>query len=260
MELLVVIALLAMLALLLLPAQAQVKTRSQGIGCLNNLKQLALASHLYAGDNQDAIPPNSVSTSENWVLVQSGVKTIPDYTNVMLVRNGLLYPYAKSVALYQCPGDYDLLPNQTQPRVRNYSMNGMMGNNLFNTFVHPSTKEHITFSTVTNPGPASASFFVDEQSSALPAKTSIDDGYFAVNDGTSGDYMSSVWRNVPSSRHGNFGQFSYADGHAAIMKWLEPDTHLLQGINASSAEPNNLDRHQVWLSTYGSGTVPGVPW
>src|SRR6202453_5008751 len=57
-ELLVVIAIIAILAALLLPALAQAKIRAQGVKCLSNMKQLQLASMLYAGDNNDALPLN----------------------------------------------------------------------------------------------------------------------------------------------------------------------------------------------------------
>jgi prepilin-type N-terminal cleavage/methylation domain-containing protein len=67
-ELLVVMAIIALLAAMLLPALARAKSRAQTVFCLNNARQLGLATMMYAGDFNDCYPyganvRNSVPTS-----------------------------------------------------------------------------------------------------------------------------------------------------------------------------------------------------
>jgi prepilin-type N-terminal cleavage/methylation domain-containing protein/prepilin-type processing-associated H-X9-DG protein len=56
-ELLVVIAIIAILAGILIPALGAAKEKGSSIKCLNNLKQLGLASTLYASDFNGGFPP-----------------------------------------------------------------------------------------------------------------------------------------------------------------------------------------------------------
>ena len=56
-ELLVVVAIIAVLASLLLPSLARAKGKAHQVQCLNNQKQLVLATHLYGSDNGDWLPP-----------------------------------------------------------------------------------------------------------------------------------------------------------------------------------------------------------
>jgi len=57
-ELCVVLATVAVLAAVLLPALADTKPNTQAFQCLNNQRQIMLAWQMYAVDNSDLLPPN----------------------------------------------------------------------------------------------------------------------------------------------------------------------------------------------------------
>ena len=59
-ELLVVIAVIAILASILLPALATAKKRARAVQCLNNLKQIGAGVHMYAHDNDNRIQLDSL--------------------------------------------------------------------------------------------------------------------------------------------------------------------------------------------------------
>src|SRR5882724_10880910 len=134
-ELLIVIAIIAILAAMLLPALSKAKQKTQLIQCMNNNKQLTLGWLMYADDNNSKLPPNMngngpSDTAKSWVngwLDWNPGNT--DNTNLQFLANALLGPYVqRQVKVYKCPADKYLCtegnPAQQMDRVRSSSMNG----------------------------------------------------------------------------------------------------------------------------------------
>ena len=249
-ELLVVIAIIAILAGMLLPALAKSKTKAQGIACLNNLKQLNLAWVMYADDNNERLVPNGTGGQIGWV--EGWLQTPQEATNVNLLKapKGMLWNYNKSLGIYKCPADLSTARFGTKslPRVRSVAMNGNMNGASWYTDEIRST--HITFrkhSEIVRPSPSEAFVFLDEHPDG------IDDGYFLV-------FVNrrQLWGNLPANYHNGACGFSFADGHAEIRKWLDPDT-LSKKIVANPKGPRDVPWIQVRTSAPLKADAPWPP-
>jgi prepilin-type N-terminal cleavage/methylation domain-containing protein/prepilin-type processing-associated H-X9-DG protein len=231
-ELLVVIAIIAILAGMLLPALAKAKSKAQGIGCINNGKQLTLAWHLYSTDYNDGVANNyGVSETiqaidqrvfDNWVnnVMTWGVgggTAERSVTNDAWVVNGVLGKYTGgAVGVYKCPADIFVSPAQRgrgwARRNRSMAMNSFFGR--FSIGDDPTRggrnwafSDRIQFLKQSQvPSPAKTWLTLDEH------PDSINDGYFVNNPDASS------WQDIPASYHNGACGFSFADGHAEIRR------------------------------------------
>ncbi len=104
-ELLVVIAIIAILAALLLPALARATEKGRRISCLNNEKQMALCSQMYADDD-----PKRWLTGACWWYPLMGKP--PAAANVMQSSDDVswLYPgYIKGLKTFICPSTHNFI-------------------------------------------------------------------------------------------------------------------------------------------------------
>jgi len=240
-ELLTVMAIIAVLAGILLPALSQARERARAIGCLNNTRQLLVAWQLYAGDNGERLPYNlgmagsSFRTDLNWVNDVMTWDLSSDNTNPATITQASLGSLVGgNTAVYHCPSDQALSSIQVAAgwtaRIRSYSMNAMVGDaGAFSTNGFNVNNPGYTqfFKSTQIPRPSQIFVFLDEH------PDSINDGYFLDQapqngSGSGNGYgvptIPAQWTHLPASYHNRATAFSFADGHSELHRWSQPAT------------------------------------
>ena len=209
-----VIAIIAILAALLLPALQKAKSTALSIGCLNNQKQLQVAWQMYHEEHNGRMALNFVegtigdpqtyhSTSNSWITGSA----LWDYTAAQIQR-GTLWPYPRQDRIYRCPSDKTLWPYGTTRAARPWNvvlsiyMNGhWQGVNV------PCPGK---FSELRQPDRCFT--FIDEEETLLTS------GAFVLLVG-----HENSWWTIPGFRdRGSGANVAFADGHAEFHKWKYP--------------------------------------
>ena len=254
-ELQVVIAIIAILVAMLLPALMLAKQKATGAGCLSNAKELAMAWMLYADENNDQLvnlstyttpagtlnpAPNGVPwrtdihNNELRVDLPSGMKAHTDaaqrYLTIMGFQQptpalaGPLYQYDKNPNLVHCPGDkrYQLMvgTNYDGP----YSWDSYSGSAYLNGELrNDGSEDNLSKkSAILHP----AGRFIWTEGADMRGENL--GSWQMANPGRPADagslFATATFGDSPAAFHGRAGVFNFCDGHAELHRWQDPTT------------------------------------
>ena len=242
-ELLVVIAVIAILAALLLPGLARAKEQGRRVQCLNNERQLLIVWNLYSADNREVLVPNGggapAAAPYLWVLGgnhgDSQTLVNPDY--LLEPKYALFAPYLHNLAAYKCPADRASwkYSGTLQNELRSYAMNSYVGTEVAATdsplsLSRNTYRVYMKLATLAADAPANRLVFIEVHPNSI------------CTPGFGVDMVSDEWIHFPSALHGP-GVVIFADSHAESHKWLDPRTRQgpPSGVPHNNACANSAD-------------------
>jgi type II secretory pathway pseudopilin PulG len=240
-ELVVVTAMTVLGAVLLLPALAKGNQQTTRSKCMNNARQLALASQLYAADNNDLWPANGTSAQglnltnppANWVpriwlegREGSNLNTEQEAQGAISEKVSLIGKYISDKEILRCPGDKALIRrgNLTFPRPRSYVLNLFIGwtpDQITGTSYHgePNSRSRTFKKTATTPNPEDLFLFGEIHPFSICQSVFGSHPRWDAAGSPTGENRSF---HIPANFHGNISTFSMADGHSESHKWVNP--------------------------------------
>jgi prepilin-type N-terminal cleavage/methylation domain-containing protein/prepilin-type processing-associated H-X9-DG protein len=210
-ELLVVIAILAILAALLLPGLMRSRASAQRVECASNLRQLALATHMYWDDNGGACFRYDLGATNGGRLywfgwLQNGAEGQREYDPAP----GVLYPYLRGHSIGICPAlNYAMAQFKLKATGAAYGYG-------YNRFLSPTDNQtRITISRIQRLTDiisfADAAQVNDFQAPASRDHPMLEEWYYV-----------DTTTNYPNGhfRHGQQANALFCDGHVTPERWV----------------------------------------
>jgi len=236
-ELLVVVAIIALLMAILIPALQSAREHGKRAVCLSNLRQLTLAWIIYADENEGKICTAWVGRPDSWVRMAG--RNASEARQIEAMETGVLFPYVKNLKLYKCP-------TGVRGEMVTYSIVGSMwGSSTPVSGGHP--EELCVENRLQIQRPGERIVFVDE--GKWPGSP-----WGVWHD-------KPMWWDIPTIRHSDGTDWSFADGHSEYYKWRDSRTMDLAVLRApyenanpdyaSVSQPGNEDLEWVQRGIWG---------